>query len=395
MMGIHAPLSLSVQKNTLAPGPVLPKPIKRPKMQRDILMIQASHRKPAQKPIPANPQAAPDGPILAIVDDHQKGRVPAFVKPKTLLNLLRLEAPINGYIPHGKVVEANAKLIAPNLRIHRVQVPNNPFQNGGWNVKTALKQLKKDLDAGLEIDAVNMSFGTSIPIERLRQDLKLPELTAQNIHKYRTHILKNFDRIQFRSDLEIATLGLVDRGNVKRYVKETIDLVEQIAERKPVYLAAGNDGPNYVNLLSLAKGVITVGAVDAKDRATPYSGNNGLITKWAKVDKRFIPVYDTEKKQLAGLTLHEADSLKKRALLAEQEPLIPMDAVQMRVLGKWWHGLKDAGIRNDVITGTSYAAPQVAAKDLQGNALLRALKSTVSAPKNGFLGLQKWFHPDN
>lgn len=140
-------------------------------------------------------------------------------------------------------------------------------------------------------------------------------------------------------------------------------LLGEIAQKRAVYVSAGNTGKDNINILSLVPGVKTVGALNEKSGVTEYSGNNGLVSHWAQATKRFLPVKD-KKDQLAGLTLNDMQNPQRVALNGSREVLIPLESVKMRPWGqgKWHSGLKNAGIMNQPLHGTSYTSPQVAAK---------------------------------
>lgn len=163
---------------------------------------------------------AKQGPLLAIIDDYETGLKPAFVKKPTLTSRLLLEAPDNGLVSHGHIVEAHAKTANPNIQIYRIQTPHlyrkDLLKLGQKypDIPTALRKLKKELETNSSINAINLSFGLAIPIQRLQEDLGLPDLTAENIQRYRKTILKNFDKIQFTPPvLGIKGLNWPDGGN--------------------------------------------------------------------------------------------------------------------------------------------------------------------------------------
>ncbi len=338
---------------------------------------------------------------LGIVDDFKTPTIPVFVKKPTLLSRLRLEHPLNGYATHGQVVEAHARMVDPTLTIHRVQVPYD-YVKRQWDMRAALTETKRQLDNGKVMDAINLSFGVSIPIESLQQDLKLPALTANNIHQYRDTILENFHKVKINRAQELATLGLTGRKN-RKYIKDCVDLLEAMAEKVPVFISSGNSGPNEINLMNLARGTVGVGATGARQESASseklkpvrftsgvaeYSAKNGLVTQWGQATKRFIPVKD-EKGQLVGLTLHDVNSRRKVAYTREREVLIPLNALHFRKIGGWWEGLKDAGIRNHPLTGTSFASPQVAAKVANQNWHWRRVKEGVGSLLDAIISVGK------
>ncbi len=305
-------------------------------------------------------KASKNGPKLAIIDDFKTPFDPAFVKQP---NRFLMETPGNGWVTHGDIVEAHAKKAQHGIQIVRLETPRvrslniHSFGRYQADLPGALKIMKKRLETDRSIDAINISFGLPIPIKRLKKDLNLPDLNAQNIRKYRDVILENFDKIQFSRPL-FGIKALSPTENHKRtYIREAMQLLEEIAKIKPVYLSAGNAGPDQFNILSLVKGVKSVGALNNDLSVASYSGNNGLVAYWAQVNQRFAPVTGKNGK-LLGITLKEEPS----------EPInpgfIPTERLQMNPLGagKWFNGLTGATINPKTLHGTSYAAPQVAAQ---------------------------------
>ena len=293
-------------------------------------------------------------PLLAIIDDFESPAEAALVKnPHPLLR----EARTNGWVSHGDIVEAHAKMAQPGVQIIRVETPRirsldlHTLGKHQADLPGALKMLQKRLETDTRIDAINISFGLSIPIQRLKTDLNLPDLKAHNIRKYREVILKNIDQIQFAPPiLGIKGLSLKERHQ-KAYIREVMTLLEDIARKKPVYISAGNMGPEQINILSLVKGVKTVGAINDVRTVAPYSSNSSLVSHWAKANQRFAPIKDNNG-ILTGLTLMPGNG-----------GFIPRERLQMRhwVVGGWPTGLKGASINSKLLHGTSFASPQVAA----------------------------------
>ncbi|WP_373532120.1 hypothetical protein [Vampirovibrio sp.] len=352
------------QKTAVQPanGPFYAKPA-----QASLKTGKAQASPKAETDRQAKPYPPKAGPLLAIIDDYQTGLIPAFVKKPTPSSKLLLEAPTNGLASHGHVVEAHAKITSPNIRIERIQAPlKKNWGKQETDIVEALQILNRRLETDKSIDAINLSFGLALPIERIQQDLNLPELNAQNIHRHRERILKEFDQIQFSPPLlGIKGLHLWGEGQ-KKYIQKAMALLSEIARKKPVFVSAGNAGKDNINVLSLVKGVHSVGAGGIKPGLADYSADNSLIRHWAKATKRFIPIKN-EQGQLMGLTLDDINHPKKGSRNHGQEVLIPLNALKMRPCGqgKWVNGLERAGIMNSVLSGTSFTSSQVAAQKAQ------------------------------
>lgn len=380
-VGLYSTLQSRLQKANLSASPL--ETMKKRATTTTPSTVQPSLSLPTDRLIretqlPASP--VDEGATLAIVDDYQGSGIPAFVKKLTLLGRLMMESSTNGFVSHGHIVEAHARLSNPDINIYRVQVPyQTRLGQTFYDVRTALRVLKKDLDTGKPIDAVNLSFGLSIPLERIRKDLKLPNLTAENLPLYRETILKEMKNIKLDKLPELSGLGFLKRGQ-KSYLQDTITLLEQIAQKTPIYLSAGNDGKDCLNLFSLAKGVTTVGATDTEPGVAEYSGKNGFVRKWAQATRRLLPI-KTRDGKLAGFALTQDNHPKRFAYVSNRQVLIPLDALRMRWWGRWWAGLKGAFVVNYRLSGTSFAAPQVAARQAQHLHRLRHLLGRKQSQK--------------
>lgn len=116
-----------------------------------------------------------------------------------------------------------------------------------------------------------INFSQEIPLkiaafkkDLFEQDDSVPQITAQNIAQYREAILKKI--WTERPDLNFAEI-----------YNHFIEL-EKLGV--PTVVAAGNNGPNYVNAFSLFPGVISVGSLDLDGTKRVLSADNALVTEW-------------------------------------------------------------------------------------------------------------------
>lgn len=145
-------------------------------------------------------------------------------------------------------------------------------------------------------DAVNISLGSDVPVERLDEA--------------RRHF----------ADFKAGKAE--DTDNEMRLLVALEELTQQGVK---VYVAAGNRGAGYFNLFSLAEGVITVGSTDAAGTVSDFSGTRATahargqfgvvevedgfdITGDGKADYRRdeVSAHTPLAKRLAGQTLTEA-----------------------------------------------------------------------------------------
>jgi hypothetical protein len=190
-------------------------------------------------------------------------------------------------ITHGDLVSAylRSKGIEP-INIERNQVRGN--RESGF---LKLIELAEKIESGkLPVGAVNLSWGININIETFGRKLALP-LNADNLQQYRDRIIERLQTLKTEGDLPLYSYkkrGLF-RDNIIEDRPSTFLYRIEVCERLvrlgcPIYRAAGNNGHIYFDPVSLAKGVITVGALNGNGKIAEYSGHNSLVKKWATGD---------------------------------------------------------------------------------------------------------------
>ncbi len=238
------------------------------------------------------------------------------------------------------------------------------FLRGYRNVREALKRLIQDWHARNRPDALSLSLGWQVPIARIRQDLNLPDLSEPTLPAYRAQLLKHFYQIRFVGLPRWVPVEWVMRP-VKQYVLDCIRMLGIIAKRVPVFVSAGNHGPESLNLLLLAQGVQGVGAVASKGLRAEYSGRNAWVNHWARVNKKFVPVFgpnDTHE----GFALQKGTTRKRWVQSSHVPWILPRKRILMRDSHPidWrvetWQSVE--------MKGVSCAVPQVAARFLSRKA---------------------------
>lgn len=225
---------------------------------------------------------------LAIVDDFRR-------KSASLFRQKHNEERIpNCFVSHGDMVEAHARLVAPQLPIFNYQavIINPEFRGHHMYVNRPLRELLDDITSDKRnIKAVCLSAANPVPIEQLREDLGLPQLTPENLMNYRDEIARNFDKLHLEKlpecKVEMQELG-ISPERYRRYLRTTLHLLQEIGKHAPVYVGAGNNGPGWFNLLLLAKGTIGVGALTADGQPWAESGVAG-VQEWAEIGKIAFP----------------------------------------------------------------------------------------------------------
>jgi hypothetical protein len=345
----HALLASSPQKSwrALKGRPSVNAVLETPSLSR--LLSRMTEQKPVR-------------PVLAIVDEFCRQDAPLMTK--TLASGKQQDF----YTTHGSLVEAHARMVVPDLRVRRYQT--QPIGIGrSHDLNPALAELLKDLESGMPIHAVNVSTCISVPFSRLREGLQLPELSGENVMSFREHILEHLNRIRLFEESQDLKNSMAACGfKPGPVIKASIGLLDRIAEKVPVCIASGNTGPENFNLLLLARNATGVGASAGKYKQCLYSGKNERVKEWADVTTKTAPVLSDHQDEMKGFTLQPLGDFTPFYREQDRQALVPMSQVRNLQAGQeriWEDRLWGCHI----LQGTSYAAPQVAARKAQQKAL--------------------------
>lgn len=313
-------------------------------------------------------QVQPDSlqkPVLAIVDEFKVRNYPLLLKET--YGELRGDA----YATHGDIVKAHALNTVPDLNIQKFQVSSLGSQLY-YDINPALEDLHEQVKARRRFDAVNVSFSVPLSFKTLREELKAPKLAPHTVHRYRDDIIDRLDRLAF-VDLTPEEWKILDRNgyDLGAEARASIQFLDEIGEKAPVFVAAGNEGPHSLNALLLAKNAVGVGATIPIHMTAPYSGRNSLIKQWAEVHKKAVPVLADYGDELKGFGLKPLKDRQPYYWTFEKPVIIPLSRLKTHRMNreKVWEA---QGWTSRVLTGTSYATPQVAARE--------ALKRSLAVP---------------
>ncbi|MBY0404937.1 MAG: hypothetical protein K2X66_13640 [Cyanobacteria bacterium] len=225
-----------------------------------------------------------DGPTVAFVDNispNSKGKID-------------IDGDGVGDLSHGAVSAMYLKSKMPGARVlmensegdPREAINNNydAIQVGCEGRINAFNRLSAKVRKGQKLDAVNFSVATSgTTMKELAQVTGLP-LTPANAKQYENEIRAKLSGLAERLDSGTLSETQYKYG----YFWKVIQSMERLTSQGvPIYLAAGNEGPEHINMYSLARGTKTVGAVNAKGEKTSYSSDsqfNPFITSFAQGD---------------------------------------------------------------------------------------------------------------
>ena len=189
-------------------------------------------------------------------------------------------------LSHGDTVSRIIKGFYPKVHIKPVKIKSN--EDGSYDMNepiSRLKELSELIDKNEPVKAVNLTLGQEVSINALRELTKLP-LNQENLKDHKEQICEWIKKptipLAIKTIMDIGNPGKSDRlvQEFKIY-NEVIESIEKITKKGiPVYISAGNQGPEFFNILILAKGAIPVGMQDTQGRTNPFSANNSLINRY-------------------------------------------------------------------------------------------------------------------
>jgi hypothetical protein len=237
---------------------------------------------------------------------------------------------------HGTIVSDFIRSGLPNANVSNLEIPDYEPAT----LTNLFNNVSSRIDGGERFNAINFSQQTFHNFNELAQVTGLP-VNQQNIGQMKDQVR---DRLFMLAQNPGATGQ--PRELVEKFTRwvPVIQSMDQMAARGvPLYVAAGNDGPNQINLFTLAQGARVVGALDANGRFADYSANNSLINETELGNNPIV-------------------ALSNRA-----GQIVGVDFTGDRRVDAGVNELSGGGRNIDTsrqVTGTSFAAPRALADDL-------------------------------
>lgn len=281
-------------------------------------------------------------------------------------------------IAHGEVIQKIIKRYLP------AEAPEDTLvciDIGDHGIKAALKEVLHRVETLKEpIDFVNFSqqtYGTTI--EGLRELTGIEDLNSHTLSAHAASIRQRMFRLYWGID-PITT-------DLERNYCEHWDVIEGLENLTAlgitVYVAAGNEGPQQVNLFSLASKVITVGAGSPaimpflrSDAPEAYSAVHSLVSIYEQGTFPVTEIRDSRNIPL-GLNITGGQTIDI-PLESVYNPEIRQELKRYR-LPETYHSPP----RGYTLWGTSFAVPrflgQIYAKQLRTNRLQQNAKQAGAA----------------
>ncbi|MBX9572190.1 MAG: hypothetical protein K2X77_25070 [Candidatus Obscuribacterales bacterium] len=184
---------------------------------------------------------------------------------------------------HGEI---SARMAEENgLNVKRFQVEIS--KAGAFELGNSMIEIAKRIDSGElklpEGTALNLSFGLSMTYDQVSSALNM-NITPENVKEKRLEIVKKLDEMFEGKKLSINASALAEAADTNRGIME-------LQKRGiKVISAAGNEGPEYINLGTLAADV-QYSALTPNGGIADYSGKNSFTKDGrGQVDFYFQPI---------------------------------------------------------------------------------------------------------
>lgn len=271
--------------------------------------------------------------VEKVLDDIKRK---IFDNPKVVALVDDWKTTVGNLKKHGSYTERVIKGCSPDTKIIKIQMPVAKFSDGtkGYHeraVYIALRKLEKAMEKGEIPEGINLSLGWSMNFDTFSTHLdeiknalehsfetknmsipeyfsELPEkITPENIAENKQNIKKlikdfysNYKNELLENHKTNLKNGVTDTPmeDIALYtpfyiwLHENITQIEKFSKEKNILftLAAGNDGKNNFNILSLADNIVTVGAINKKGNIAEWSADNSLIDKFSAGKFVYKPV---------------------------------------------------------------------------------------------------------
>lgn len=192
---------------------------------------------------------------------------------------------------HGEI---SARMAEENgLNVKRFQVEIS--KAGAFELGNSMQEIAKRIDSGElklpEGTALNLSFGLSLTYDQVSSALNMT-ITPENVKEKREEIVDTLDKMWNNKTLAVNGMALAEAADTNRGIRE-------LQKRGiKVISAAGNEGPDYINIGTLAADV-QYSALTADGSLADYSGKNNFTKDGrGQVDFYYQPIDLVDSKPL-------------------------------------------------------------------------------------------------
>ena len=135
------------------------------------------------------------------------------------------------------------------------------------NVAALFELAAEKVEKGeLKLAGINLSQSVEVPLPAVARDLNISVQPSEFGAK--------------REFVNEALIRMMDEHDSPEYGQLSRAVARLAARGVPLFVVAGNGGPDKVNLLSFLPGAITVGGLARDGSKSPSSGDNALVSVW-------------------------------------------------------------------------------------------------------------------
>lgn len=196
---------------------------------------------------------------------------------------------------------------ANGLKVIAIEIPSQKaYSIEIEKLAEKINQAADLIDKGENVDAVSISISKDVKISLLADFMNI-KFDSANIHKYKEQIREWL----LNPKISTKVSGIMEyqqpgstTAMTKDFLKvaQVIKAIERISnsgKNIPVFLSAGNEGEEFLNLFSLAKNVKAIGATDYNGNLADFSADNTLMSDFEQGIFNVSTVYNKNHK-LAG-----------------------------------------------------------------------------------------------
>jgi len=190
-------------------------------------------------------------------------------------------------LSHGKFCKTVIKSVLPKAHVTNYRVAGYKGHTGDENMSSVVANFHKiaeKIKNGGKVDAVNFSFGIVKTFDELSKYLKT-NITRQNVNEHVEEIKNWLQTLNKPENKGLVKEFDSNHQGIKDIHKAISSIEEVTSQGVPVYIGAGNSGPESFNLYTLANKSISVKAMNGdkvNSKVLDFSCDNSVSKRGAR-----------------------------------------------------------------------------------------------------------------